>query len=92
MDHPSLAGHFPGSPIVPGTLILQRVIESLRQRHPGSEPREIVSAKFLRPLKPGEAFSIHFRERAGETDFECRVGGAPLSSGKLKLATPGDPV
>jgi len=92
MDHPSLAGHFPGNPIVPGTLILQRVIEALCQRHPGCETREIVSAKFLRPLKPGEAFSIHFRERAGETGFECRVGEDVFSTGRLKLATPGDPV
>lgn len=92
MDHPALAGHFPGNPIVPGTLILQRVIESLRQRHPGSAVGEIVRAKFLHPLKPGEAFSIHYRERADETGFECRMGETILSTGRLKLTTPGDPV
>ena len=27
-DHPSLAGHFPGNPIVPGVVILEEVVRA----------------------------------------------------------------
>ena len=85
-DHPCLPGHFPGHPIVPGTLMLERVVAALLQRHAGRRVCEVVSTKFISPLKPGEAFSIHFSERGDSVDFECRTGETTLTSGKLKLA------
>jgi 3-hydroxyacyl-[acyl-carrier-protein] dehydratase len=85
-DHPCLPGHFPGNPIVPGTLILERVIEALLQRHAEGWISEVVSTKFLSPLRPGQTFSIHFHERAESVDFECRRGETTLTSGRLKLA------
>ena len=90
MDHPALAGHFPGNPIVPGSLILQRVIECLRERHAERETGEIASAKFVQPLKPGEAFTIHYRAQGGETRFECRHGETLFASGTLKPALAGE--
>lgn len=35
-DHPSLAGHFPGRPIVPGVVLLERVLEAI-ERTQGSQ-------------------------------------------------------
>jgi 3-hydroxyacyl-[acyl-carrier-protein] dehydratase len=92
LDHPCLPGHFPGHPLIPGVLILERVIDCLLQRHPGLETREIGSAKFLLPLSAGQAFTIHYREREREIEFECRLDDAILSSGRVKLATPEKPV
>lgn len=91
-DHPSLAGHFPGNPIVPGTLILERVIDSLTDRHGERWVCEVVDTKFLSPLLPGQGFTIHFHEKAGLVSFECRLGESLISCGKLKLTQPEEPM
>ncbi len=90
-DHPALPGHFPGNPIVPGTLILQHVIDSLAARHGERRVCEVVDTKFLSPLGPGQGFTIHFHEKAEFVSFECRLGESLISCGKLKLSKPGEP-
>jgi 3-hydroxymyristoyl/3-hydroxydecanoyl-(acyl carrier protein) dehydratase len=84
-DHPCLAGHFPGNPIIPGTLILDRVIESLQQSLTEQEVREVISVKFLRPLLPEETFSIAYQDRGKEIRFDCKIEEQTLCSGRLKL-------
>ena len=32
-DHPALPGHFPGQPIVPGVVVLDRVVEVIEAGH-----------------------------------------------------------
>ena len=91
LDHPCLAGHFPDHPIIPGTLILERVIESLSAHRPDTEVCEISYAKFLHPLQAGISFTIHFQEKPGEALFECRSGETSFCTGKLKLAPRGSP-
>lgn len=76
-DHPAFEGHFPTRPIVPGVVLL-----ALAQQALEAEFDEVfaglASAKFLRPLGPGEAvwltptatdtgvsFSLHLED--GET-------------------------
>ncbi len=75
-DHPTAAGHFPSDPIIPGALLLDEIVATILE---GSVPdRKIVirAAKFLRPVRPGEA--LHLRWQAaldGAIRFECRLGG-----------------
>ncbi|MCU7935718.1 MAG: hydroxymyristoyl-ACP dehydratase [Candidatus Thiodiazotropha sp. (ex Dulcina madagascariensis)] len=88
-DHPCLAGHFPGNPIVPGTLILDRVISRLSRRYPRERVGEVIIAKFLKPLRPGTPFQIHYHEKAGQVIFECRVEDVTFTTGKLALANSG---
>jgi 3-hydroxymyristoyl/3-hydroxydecanoyl-(acyl carrier protein) dehydratase len=52
-DHPSLAGHFPGHPVVPGVLVLDHALLAL-QRLCGQEIATIQQVKFKSALLPDE--------------------------------------
>lgn len=84
-DHPAIAGHFPGCPIVPGVLILTEVMGVLRETL--GDDFAIVglpAVKFLSPLKPGEALDIHAVHAGhGILAFTCKSGGRPVAKGKL---------
>jgi 3-hydroxymyristoyl/3-hydroxydecanoyl-(acyl carrier protein) dehydratase len=83
--HPSLPGHFPDNPIVPGVVILNEVMEAVRET--SSTPISFLglpTAKFLSPLRPGEALAIQIDEdSAGITSFLCTVGTRVVASGSL---------
>ncbi len=54
-DHPSLAGHFPGNPVVPGVVILDYVRQCIEQwKHFSVETSNLKSVKFLSPLLMNE--------------------------------------
>src|SRR5437763_1253278 len=57
-DHPSLAGHFPGNPIVPGVVVLEEVAAVLGEWRHGSQVIGIPSVKFIAPIKPGQSFVV----------------------------------
>lgn len=85
--HPSLPGHFPGQPVVPGVVILdavQRAIEKLTGALPGLRLPQV---KFVQPLLPGEAAEILI-ERAADGRWKFRVlrGDALLASGEMARA------
>ncbi len=53
MDHPALAGHFPGRPLVPGVLVLDHVLQAVRA-HSGKKIVRLAQVKFLSALLPSE--------------------------------------
>ena len=57
-DHPSLPGHFPGAPLVPGVVILDEVVAALGEWQQNSQLSGLRSVKFLAPLKPEQPFTI----------------------------------
>src|SRR5690606_11438064 len=59
-DHPSLPGHFPGRPVVPGVVLLDHVLALLERRHPelAGVALRLPQVKFLQPLLPGELAAI----------------------------------
>ena len=88
-NHPSLPGHFPGAPLVPGVVILDEVIAALVEWRQGSELTGIRLVKFLAPLPPEQAFTISFsakKEHAGEINFYCRAGDRVIVEGRLEVA------
>ena len=67
-DHPMLAGHFPGHPIVPGAWLLAWVVAAATRRlAAGDESRSVLSikrVKFLQPLAPDQPFECTLNPRA----------------------------
>jgi 3-hydroxymyristoyl/3-hydroxydecanoyl-(acyl carrier protein) dehydratase len=58
-DHPCLAGHFPGHPVVPGVLLLSEILQAVEQQFNWTrDPVTMTSVKFLRFLFPGEPFTL----------------------------------
>ncbi len=81
-DHPSLPGHFPGRPVVPGVVLLDAVFK-LAAMH----PERLLRAKFAAPVEPGEEVEVAFQERAeNRLAFSCRCRGAVVLSGEIERA------
>ena len=87
-DHPSLPGHFPDAPLVPGVLILDEVLAALRDWQRDYELFSIRVVKFLQPLKPEQQFTICLSTNNGEpseVNFCCRIEGRVIAEGQLEV-------
>lgn len=85
--HPALPGHFPGHPVVPGVVLLDKVIESL-SRHVGGPVRALgfPAVKFLAPLQPEQEFDVTFSTgRSGQAGFEVSRGDTRLAKGTVSF-------
>ncbi|MFP5467099.1 MAG: hypothetical protein ACLGG8_06165 [Gammaproteobacteria bacterium] len=82
-DHPAFAGHFPGQPIVPGVVLLDRVLWMAGQAR-GTAGWTVAQAKFVRPVAPGE--TLHFTlagTSRGGLGFDIRCGTDLVATGVL---------
>lgn len=85
-DHPSLPGHFPGGPVVPGVLVLDRVLAAI-PREPDAAI-EIEVAKFLAPVRPGQLVQmVWHRISGGSFGFRCTVDSSTVLQGRIRIAS-----
>jgi uncharacterized membrane protein len=84
-DHPAIAGHFPGNPLVPGAVILARVAQAIGARFPGRAPGTIASARFVAPLAPGQPATIEAKYQGNRVAFEVKHGEALLATGTWRM-------
>lgn len=78
-DHPAYVGHFPGQPILPGVVLLDAALHALATQQGGAAGGsvQINAAKFLSPVRPGEALTLHAAASlAGGVRFEIRCADA----------------
>lgn len=91
--HPCYAGHFPGQPILPGVLLLQRVMACAQSQLASPLKNfSLVNVKFLAPVLPGAKLSVNFiSSHSAEHKFTVQLlgeGGAADSlacSGQLRI-------
>lgn len=95
-DHPSLPGHFPGQPVVPGVLLLDRIIDAAQAwlGHPISV-RSLPQVKFVAPLLPDKdahlELSLADSNRGGELRelrFVVRRDATVVAQGILNFSPP----
>ena len=83
-DHPSLPGHFPGKPIVPGVVLLDAIIADLVLRHRDTVVGGVKRLKFVNPLAPGQEFSVVWTEaRGGGWRFRALAGADVVAEGQF---------
>ena len=78
-DHPSLPGHFPGNPVVPGVLLLDRVMHGLQQAT-GLRLSHLKQVKFISALLPEE-----------QAQAICEIDGSPCFVPCHRTAATGSP-
>ena len=87
-SHPSLPGHFPGNPIVPGVVLLDRVLEAIEAAHGPLGALRLPQVKFLQPLLPGEAARVEIDGEAPRWRFRVLRGDTVLASGEVVSEPP----
>jgi 3-hydroxyacyl-[acyl-carrier-protein] dehydratase len=85
-SHPSLPGHFPGRPIVPGVVLLDRVA-AIVEREWNTRIAKLPQVKFLRPLLPGEDAELVIEREADSRRFVIRCGDDVVAKGTFEVAS-----
>ena len=82
-DHPALAGHFPGNPMVPGSVILERILDVCP-----ADCARLDHIKFQRPLIPGREALVEIEpnQDGGTLGFRCTQDGQRICAGRLSIA------
>lgn len=84
-SHPALPGHFPGRPVVPGVVLLDRVAAAVAQWK-NAQLGELPQVKFLRPLLPGEEATLRLEEVGSSIRFHISHAGETVATGQLGVA------
>lgn len=81
-DHPCLAGHFPGRPVVPAVVLLEFTVRALSDAL-GRRVRlaAVPAVKFLNPLLPEQPFTATL-----QVDAAARTARFVLATPSLELA------
>jgi len=99
--HPSLPGHFPGCPVVPGVVLLDAAFALILAQQPGRWVAGVPTVKFTRPVRPGQRVAVSLgallRSSCGDgvelagsaapqrVAFACAVDGQDVLRGIVTL-------
>ena len=83
-DHPALPGHFPGHPVVPGVVVLDRVAAALAHWR-GARLVGLPQAKFLHPLLPGQRADLYLEDGVSAIRFRVLHEGKMIATGQAEI-------
>jgi 3-hydroxyacyl-[acyl-carrier-protein] dehydratase len=83
--HPSLPGHFPGNPVVPGVVVLDQVAAALR-RHHGRSITGFAQVKFVAPLLPEQTATLQLDVSDERLRFRVLRDDVLIASGEASVA------
>lgn len=91
-DLPYLNGHFPGYPVLPAVGIVDGSVEGLRKALGYSQLhlREILLAKFLRPVRPDQSVRLVFSKKGEDiwrAEWLEEESKAPAALIELRVAS-----
>jgi 3-hydroxyacyl-[acyl-carrier-protein] dehydratase len=90
-EHPALPGHFPGTPVVPGVLLLDQVLNAADQwLGEAVQPLRLRQAKFPAPWLPGMQVLARLERRAQVLRFEVTANDQTLALGVFELQAGSD--
>jgi 3-hydroxymyristoyl/3-hydroxydecanoyl-(acyl carrier protein) dehydratase len=91
-DHPALPGHFPGTPVVPGVLLLAQVLDAADQWLGAAvHPLRLRQAKFPAPWLPGMQVLATLERRERLLRFEVTAHDQTLALGMFELQAGTEP-
>jgi predicted LPLAT superfamily acyltransferase/3-hydroxymyristoyl/3-hydroxydecanoyl-(acyl carrier protein) dehydratase len=90
-EHPSLSGHFPGAPILPGVVLLDETVRAIeRAGVPRGTRWTIGTAKFLKPVLPKEVLTLEYAQLPnGSIRFALSSGARAVAQGVLRPVAEG---
>ena len=85
IEHPAFAGHFPGSPILPGVVLLDVALHAVASASGiDLDQCEISSVKFLSPALPGDELVIEHTLTANDMlKFDIWSGNRKIANGSI---------
>ena len=85
-DHPSLPGHFPGTPVVPGVVVLDHVLQA-SERWQGRQlsARGLKQVKFHSPLLPDQPADVSLEIDGNTLTFRVTRDDQPVAQGAFAL-------
>lgn len=84
--HQSLKGHFPNNPVVPGVIILDEVIQIVKEVSPDFIIKKLPMVKFIHPLLPEQDVNVEINQKSDTSlSFICSHNDIKLASGQLTL-------
>jgi 3-hydroxymyristoyl/3-hydroxydecanoyl-(acyl carrier protein) dehydratase len=85
-DHPSLPGHFPGTPVVPGVVVLDHVLHAYeRWQGRACRARALKQVKFHSPLLPAQRADVALELDGHALTFRVTRDDQPVAQGTFAL-------